>query len=279
MHQLRNPHSVLAAFDRRPGAVVEVRLAARNPDGAWREVAERAAAAGVPVLSGVGREREARTRLRRGSPASQGAGRGRVESIGGPRPSPGPSLEGRGASGRAGAAGQALVKEHEAVSLDELFAGVDPAATSGLWLALEHIQDPHNVGAVFRTAAFFGVRGIVVTRDRSAPLNATVYDVASGGIEYVPFAVQTNLARALDLAKERGLWTLGAAEESATDVAQVPRDRPWLLVLGNEEDGLRRLTREKCDMACRVTSRGPIGSLNVSVAAGVLMAALAGAVS
>src|SRR5690606_16748558 len=118
--------------------------------------------------------------------------------------------------GRSGA-GEAIVKEHGGGPLDELLADVDPSATGGLWLALDHIQDPHNVGAIFRTAAFFGVKGIILTRDRSAPLNATVYDVASGGIEYVPFSLQTNLARSLDVAKERGLWTLGAAEESATD--------------------------------------------------------------
>lgn len=221
-------------------------------------MAERAAAAGVPVSYGARRDEA------RGRREASGGGKQRGRSAQQPAESSG---------GRTGG-GEALVKEHDGVSLAELFADVDPAATGGLWLALDHIQDPHNVGAIFRTAAFFGVKGIVLTRDRSAPLNATVCDVASGGIEYVPFSVEANLARALETAKQRGLWTLGAAEEATTDIAEIPRDRPWLLVLGNEQHGLRRLTRDKCDMTCRIPSRGPVGSLNVSVAAGVLMASL-----
>jgi 23S rRNA (guanosine2251-2'-O)-methyltransferase len=146
----------------------------------------------------------------------------------------------------------------------------------GLWLALDQIQDPHNVGAVFRTAAFFGIRGIVLTRDRSAPINATVYDVASGGMEHVPFSSLPNLSRAIEQAKEAGLWALGASEHAERDVSEIPHDRPWLLVLGNEEKGLRRLTFENCDDVCRLSARGSVGSLNVSVAAGVLMAILTG---
>ena len=148
---------------------------------------------------------------------------------------------------------------------------------SGLWLALDQIQDPHNVGAIFRTAAFFGIRGIIVTKDRSAPLSATAYDVASGGLECVPFAQPPNLSRALKQAKDAGLWVLGTSEHATRDLSEVDRDRPWLLVLGNEEKGLRRLTSEHCDELCRITPRGEIASLNVSVAAGVLMAALSGA--
>ena len=145
-----------------------------------------------------------------------------------------------------------------------------------MWLALDQIQDTHNIGAIFRTAAFFGVEGLLLTRDRSAPLNATVYDVACGGIETVPFVVQTNLSRALEQAKRAGVWVLGSSEHAEQDVTEIERDRPWLLVLGNEEKGLRRLTLETCDAICRLTPRGKVGSLNVSVAAGVLTAMLTG---
>ena len=175
-------------------------------------------------------------------------------------------------AGRTGAT-FATVRERPPLPLEELFQGADSQA-AGLWLALDQIQDPHNVGAIFRTAAFFGVRGIVVTKDRSAPLSATVYDVASGGIEYTPFAQPPNLSRALQHAKDAGLWVLGTSEHAERDIAQIDRDRPWLLVLGNEEKGLRRLTSEHCDELCRITPRGGIHSLNVSVAAGILMAAL-----
>ena len=141
-----------------------------------------------------------------------------------------------------------------------------------LFLALDCLQDPHNVGAIFRTAAFFGVSGIVLTKDRSAPLNAAVYDVASGGLEYVPFSIQTNLSRALQMAKEVGLWGLGTSEHCDTDFRDIPLDRPWLLIVGNEEKGMRRLTAERCDMLCRIPPQSPVSSLNVSVAAGILIA-------
>ncbi|MCA9068093.1 MAG: RNA methyltransferase, partial [Planctomycetaceae bacterium] len=123
-------------------------------------------------------------------------------------------------------------------------------------------------------AAFFGVKGIIITKDRSAPLSATVYDVASGGVECVPFAQPPNLSRSLQQAKDAGVWVLGTLEHAERDLSEVDRDRPWLLVLGNEEKGLRRLTSEHCDELCRITPRGEIGSLNVSVAAGILISSL-----
>ncbi len=179
------------------------------------------------------------------------------------------SGRGRGSGGRSGPEG--VVRERPAVPIDELFAD----ATQGVWLALDEVQDPHNVGAIFRTAAFFGVRGIVMTDVRAAPLTSVVYDVASGGVEAVPFAVESNLRRSLDLAKRAGVWVLGTSERAERDVVDLPRDRPWLLVMGNEESGLRRLTLETCDEVCRVAPKGSaVTSLNVSVAAGVLISAL-----
>ncbi len=179
-----------------------------------------------------------------------------------------------GRQNRAGRAGnaEAVVKDRHPVTIQDLFADV-PA--NGLWLALDQVQDPHNVGAIFRTAAFFGVRGILLTRDRSAPLTETVYDVASGGIEHVPFSILTNLSRALDLAQKTNLWILGASENADTNLAQIGADRPWLIVLGNEERGLRRLTLDKCDATCKIPSTGTVASLNVSVAAGIFMQKLA----
>ena len=164
------------------------------------------------------------------------------------------------------------MRERQGILIEEVFAnaGTEP----GLWLALDCLQDPHNVGAIFRTASFFGVKGIVMTKDRSAPLTATVYDVAAGGLEYVPFGEPTNLARAMNIAKSAGVWLLGSSEHAEQDVRDVPRDRPWLLILGNEESGLRRLSFDKCDQICKLTPRGQVPSLNVSVAAGVLMAQL-----
>jgi 23S rRNA (guanosine2251-2'-O)-methyltransferase len=190
-------------------------------------------------------------------------------------------------SGRAGSQSEnqrfglaeAVVKERPPVPLEELFASSAGSLTSGgqrgLWLALDSLQDPQNVGAIFRSAAFFGVKGIIVTQERSAPLSSAVYDVASGGMEYVPFTLQVNLQRAFEVAKKSDLWILGSSEHAHDDVESIPLDRSWLLVLGNEEKGMRRLTEESCDMLCKVSSRGQVGSLNVGTAAGILISRLA----
>jgi 23S rRNA (guanosine2251-2'-O)-methyltransferase len=239
--ELHNPHSVLAIFEHRPHAVLDVQLSA-DPSSGWDSVQALAAKHHVSVRRVVGQQDHKR--------------KGRKESAGG--------------MGRA-SGNMATVKERPPVLLEDLFANVDPNA-SGLWLALDQIQDPHNVGAIFRTAAFFGIKGIILTKDRSAPLTATVYDVASGGVECVPFAQPPNLRQA----KQAGAWVLGTSEHAKLDLSEIDRARPWLLVLGNEEKGLRRLTSEHCDELCRITARGEMASLNVSVAAGILMAALTG---
>jgi len=242
---LRNPHSILATFERRPEAVIDVRLPAGPPSDAWRDIEQLAKARRVPVVRGSTHgERVAR--------------RGQREIAG----------------GRGGVA-EATVKECPDVPPEVLFGSEDENKSSPrLWLALDQIQDPHNVGAIFRTAAFFGVAGILLTRDRSAPLNGTVYDVASGALEVVPFSHPANLIHGIETAKAAGLWVLGATEHAGRDVVEIDRDRSWLLVLGNEERGLRRLTLDKCDETCRLTARSEIGSLNVSVAAGILIALL-----
>jgi 23S rRNA (guanosine2251-2'-O)-methyltransferase len=236
---LKNPHSVLAALKTRPQDVVDIRLPVGKPSPAWNDVIELAKQHEIPIRTNLAEEPR--------------------------RPANAPKTE------RTGMA-QATVHERSGLLIEELFAEV--GSTPGLWLALDCLQDPHNVGAIFRTASFFGVKGIVMTRDRSAPLTATVYDVAAGGLEYVPFAEPTNLARAMNVAKEAGIWLLGSSEHSEIEVSQIPRDRSWLLILGNEEAGLRRLTTDKCDQVCKMTAQGEVTSLNVSVAAGVLMAEL-----
>lgn len=236
---LRNPHSVLAALQTRPEDVFEVRLAPGAPSPKWSEVAELARSRSIPIRTNLAVDK---------------------------RPVAG------GKSERVGTA-VALVRERPDRLVDELFLG-DPAELQGLWLALEQLQDPHNVGAIFRTAAFFGVNGIVLTRDRSAPLSATVYDVSSGGLEYVPFAIVPSLSRAITLAREAGIAVIGTSEHAERSVDDVAVDRPRLLIFGNEEHGLRRVTAESCDELVSLPPTGPIQSLNVSVAAGVCMSKL-----
>ncbi len=264
---LRNPHSVLAALETRPLDVLEV-CPPGQLSGAWADVVERASRVGVAVVKG-GRPPGGRRR-KADEGGRQGGGFARVRER---RPRPLAEVLRLAQSTSPGVPAAQSLADFPAPA-----APGGPAETggagAGLWLALDCLQDPHNLGAIFRTAAFFGVRGVFVTRDRSAPVNETVYDVASGGVEYVPFAVETNLARTLRAAKEAGLWVLGTSEHADTDIRQVEPDRPWLVVLGNEERGLRRLTLELCDVVCRVTPRGPLSSLNVSVAAGVVLALL-----
>ncbi len=241
---LQNPHSVLAVLDTRPHDVIDVRISSRNPSGSWNDIAERAKQLRIPVS------------------VSRGDNRGRRH-------------ERTSDPGRGGAS-SATVKPHADVTLEQLFATNSESPEHGLYLALDCLQDPHNVGAIFRAAAFFGVKGIVLTKDRSAPLNAAVYDVASGGVEYTQFSLQTNLSRALDVAKESGVWVLGTSERAEVDYTDVPRDRRWLLVMGNEEKGMRRLTTKSCDVLCGITPHSPVSSLNVSVAAGILIAHFGG---
>ena len=246
--RLKNPHSILAALEARPNDVIEVRLPKQGGTDAWGAVRELAEAHHIPLKQG--RPEQRKERGRRG-------GREQPEK-----------------TGREGV-GEALVRELPGVPLGELFADATERADGhGLWLGLDCIQDPHNLGAIIRTAAFFGGQGLLMTADRAAPLSAVAYDVAAGGVEHIPFSIQTNLARSLDIAKEAGLWILGSSEHARDDVSQVPRDRPWLLVIGNEAKGLRRLTLERCDQICRITPRGVVGSLNASAAAAILIARL-----
>ena len=167
-----------------------------------------------------------------------------------------------------------MIRPKNPVSLEKMFAGIDQD-TRGLWLALDCLQDPQNVGAIFRSAGFFGVKGIVMTTERSAPMTAVTYDISCGGVEVVPFVQVVNLKQALDHAKEAGLWILGTSEHAKEPLSRVQKDRAWLMVMGNEEKGMRRLTEEACDVICTIPNAGTgVGSLNVSVATGILLSHL-----
>jgi len=145
------------------------------------------------------------------------------------------------------------------------------AATDPLLLALDGVQDPHNLGACLRTADACGVLAVIVPRDRAAPLNATARKVAAGAAETTPVVTVTNLARCLATLKDAGLWIAGAAAESAQPARDVDLTGPRCLVLGAEGAGLRELTRKRCDWLVSLPSLGAVESLNVSVACGMLL--------
>jgi 23S rRNA (guanosine2251-2'-O)-methyltransferase len=140
-----------------------------------------------------------------------------------------------------------------------------------LFLVLDQVQDPHNLGACLRTADAAGVHGLILTKDQSVGITPTVAKVASGAAETVPIYRVTNLARALDGLKEAGLWIAGAAGEAERSVYQADLNLPLGLVVGAEGKGLRRLTRERCDFLVKIPMVGQVESLNLSVATGILL--------
>ncbi len=140
-----------------------------------------------------------------------------------------------------------------------------------LILVLDGITDPHNLGACMRSAAAAGAVAVVVPRDRAASLTPVTRRAAAGAAELIPLVAVTNLARALAALAEQGIWRVGLAGQGETSLYAADLAGPLALVVGSEERGLRRLTREHCDQLVRIPMAGSIESLNVSVAAGIAL--------
>ena len=138
-------------------------------------------------------------------------------------------------------------------------------------LILDSVQDPHNLGACLRSADAAGVDAVIIPKDKSAPLNATVRKVACGAAETIPVVRVTNLARTLRAMRDAGVWIYGAAGEAETSLYDTDLSGPLALVLGGEGKGLRRLTREHCDGLLSIPLAGSVSSLNVSVATGICL--------
>jgi 23S rRNA (guanosine2251-2'-O)-methyltransferase len=155
-------------------------------------------------------------------------------------------------------------------SEDELLAALQ-AVRAPLLLALDGVQDPHNLGACLRTADACGALAVIVPRDRAAQLTPTGRKVAAGAAETTPVVTVTNLVRTLKLLKEAGLWIVGGDAEAAKPARAVDLRGPIVLVLGAEGTGLRHLTRQNCDFLVSLPQRGAVESLNVSVAAAMLL--------
>jgi len=138
-------------------------------------------------------------------------------------------------------------------------------------LILDSVQDPHNLGACLRSADAAGIDVVIIPKDKSAPLNATVRKVACGAAETIPVVRVTNLARTLRALRDTGVWIYGAAGEAGTSLYDTDLGGPLALVLGGEGKGLRRLTREHCDGLLSIPLAGSVSSLNVSVATGICL--------
>lgn len=173
-----------------------------------------------------------------------------------------------------GAAHQGVAADCHAVALaaeDELIDRYDTFGPAPLILALDGVQDPRNLGACLRTAEAAGVDAVLLPKRRSAPVNAAARKTASGAAESLFLVSVTNLVRCLERLKTRGVWVVGATGEAPSAFSDVDLRGPTVLVLGGEEHGLKMLTRKTCDVLAAIPMRGSVGSLNVSVAAGVML--------
>jgi 23S rRNA (guanosine2251-2'-O)-methyltransferase len=226
-------HAVTVRLKTAPASVIEVHVDRARRDARMRQFAERAAAAGARLIDSD------ETRLTRlaGTARHQGVV-ARVEAVPVTRTVP------------------------------ELFDGIEGDA---LLLALDGVTDPHNLGACLRVADGAGAHAVIAPKDHAVGLNATVAKVASGAAETVPYLMVTNLARTLSELKERGLRVVGTAGDAPRTIYQCDLKGPLALVLGAEGQGLRQLTRKRCDEVVRIPMAGAVESLNVSVAAGVCL--------
>ncbi len=156
-------------------------------------------------------------------------------------------------------------------SEDELKHVVLNLSEIAFFLVLDQIQDPHNLGACLRTADAAGVHGIIITKDNSSGITPTVCKVASGAAETVPVYQVTNLARTLRWLKQQNIWVMGSTGDAEQSIFKADLTIPLALVMGTEGTGMRRLTQEQCDFLVKIPMQGRVESLNVSVAAGVMV--------
>lgn len=148
---------------------------------------------------------------------------------------------------------------------------LEQAKSPGLLVLLDGIEDPHNLGAILRSAEAAGADGVFLPQHRSANLSATVIKTSAGAASHVKLARIPNLAQLLELLKKRGFWVAGLAAEAHQPIWEIDFTMPTALVLGNEGSGLHKLVKQKCDFLVSLPIRGNVGSYNVSVAAGIAL--------
>ncbi len=164
----------------------------------------------------------------------------------------------------------ALVSAHDYVEVEDILAAAKEKGEDPFVLLLDGITDPHNLGAILRTAECAGVHGVIIPKRRSVGLNATVGKTSAGAIEYMPVARVTNIVQTMEYLKKEGLW-IACADMKGLDHFDTNMKGPLALVIGSEGDGVSRLVKEKCDFTASIPMYGKISSLNASVAAALLM--------
>ena len=165
----------------------------------------------------------------------------------------------------------AMVASKAAVSLEDLLAHPSQQGAPGLLVLLDGVEDPQNLGAIIRTALAAGAAGIIIPERRAAGLGDAAARASAGAVAHLPVARVTNLPRAMETLKAAGYWLVGLDERAERRYTDVDMTGSVALVLGGEGKGLHQLVRERCDFLVSIPSRGPVPSLNVSVAAGIAL--------
>ncbi len=168
-----------------------------------------------------------------------------------------------------GVVAQAAAKEY--VSLEAILENAERKNEPPLIVACDGIEDPHNLGAVIRSAEAAGAHGVIIPKRRAVGLTAVVSKASAGALSYMPVHKAVNLGAALDKLRERGVWVFGAEADGDETLYEAPFDRPAVLVIGSEGKGLSRIIREKCDYVVSIPMRGRVNSLNASNAAAVML--------
>ncbi|MTI48356.1 23S rRNA (guanosine(2251)-2'-O)-methyltransferase RlmB [Sporosalibacterium faouarense] len=164
----------------------------------------------------------------------------------------------------------ALVSAHEYKSIDYILKSAEEKGEAPFVIILDEIEDPHNLGAIMRTAECAGVHGVIIPKRRSVGLTSTVAKTSAGAIEYMPVAKVTNISNAIEELKERGLWIYGADMDGDEDYFKKDLKGPIGIVVGNEGKGISRLVKEKCDFLVKIPMKGKVSSLNASVATSII---------
>jgi 23S rRNA (guanosine2251-2'-O)-methyltransferase len=172
----------------------------------------------------------------------------------------------------AGVRHQGVVAQASALEMPKFIEDVlESIEEPPLLLVLDGVQDPHNLGACLRVADGAGAHAVIAPKDRSVGLTAAAIKVASGAAESVPYIVVTNLARTMRDLKDKGIWLIGTDDSATESIYKAKLDGAMALVLGAEGEGLRRLTKDSCDLLVSIPMMGSVSSLNVSVASGVCL--------
>ena len=165
----------------------------------------------------------------------------------------------------------AVVARRHLATVEEILSRAARFEQAGFVIVLDEIEDPHNLGALIRTAECAGAHGVIIPKHNSAPVNATTIKAAAGATEHLPVAEVTNLSTTLDELKQARYWVVGLDEDGDRDFMQIDYTTPIAIVVGNEGKGIRRLVREHCDFVAKIPLYGHVQSLNASVAGALVM--------